>query len=164
MSHAKQEEVLSLLGRGGFSPPVRGSGGTSYDPLLDPEGAERLCELLSESLVSHGPTSLIVWDGVVDGVLGFVLARRLSLPLVRLVEEEGLLTIHGNLPSAARAVLVIDVVRAQVEIVAAEGALRSNGSELVAVAALVDPGLHADIEVDALLHITPPDTTPAGPV
>jgi len=165
MTPAKQQEVLSLLERGGFSPPVRGSKGTGYDPLLDPEGVERLCELLSEAIVSRGPTTLIVWDGVGDAVLGFVLARRLSLPLARLVNEEGLLVIRGKLPSAARVVLVTEVVRAPMEVVAAEGAVRVNGGELLAIAALVDAGSDAHLPVDALIQITPSDdVAPMGPV
>ena len=128
-----------------------------YDPLLDPEGAETLGHLLAEAVRERGANAIVVWSDATDAVLGFIVARRLGLPVVRLVDDDGLLEVHGTFPPSTQAALVTDVVHAD-HLVTAIAAVTRHGGRLVTVAALMserrsDP----PAPIAALLEIDPVD-------
>ena len=127
------DQIRSALQRGGV-PEILAA--AHYDPLLDPEGAEALGIRLADEVRGRGANTIVVWSGATDTVLGFIVARRLGLPVVRLVDDDGLLEIHGAFPPTSRAALVTDLARGD-RIVGAKAAVTRQGGQLIAVVALV---------------------------
>jgi adenine/guanine phosphoribosyltransferase-like PRPP-binding protein len=112
-----------------------------YNGLRDPSGAERLAAALAERLADSGATLVVVWEDVEDIVLGYVVGRRLGVPVLRTFNADGLVGQAGPLPRGASAVLVTDNLRDPLAPRAVRALLeRANGS-LLGVAALVDSGL-----------------------
>ena len=144
-----EAEVWSALERGGAARQVRVDERegrvelriTKYNGLLDPSGAERLVGTLAERLADRGATLVVVWEDVEDLVLGFVVGRRLGVPVLRTFNADGLVEHAGPLSRGARAILVSDCVRDQVARRAVRALLEASGSALLGVAALVDSGI-----------------------
>lgn len=144
-----EAEVWSTLQRGGAARQVRVDERegrveqriSKYNGLLDPSGAERLAGALAESLAEQGASLVVVWEDVEDLVLGFVVGRRLGVPVLRTFNADGLVGHAGPLPRGARGILVTDCVRDQVAPRAVRALLESSGGALLGVAALVDSGL-----------------------
>jgi hypothetical protein len=119
-----EAEIWSALERGGAARQVRVDERegrveqriSKYNGLLDPSGAERL-------------------------VLGFVVGRRLGVPVLRTFNADGLVGHAGPLPRGARGILVTDCVRDQVAPRAVRALLESSGGTLLGVASLVDSGV-----------------------
>ena len=147
-----QDEIVSALRRGGmFSSSAPGR----YDPLLDPGGAETLGHLLAEAARSGNANTVLVWSEAADAVLGFIVARRLGVPVVRLVDDDGLLEVHGEIVPSTRAALVTDVARRD-RVATAIAAVTRQGGELVIAGALVadrDPA--PAVPIAALVEIDP---------
>lgn len=106
-------EIANLLERCGIRPGGEGvaaaggrSGPTPFDPLADPEAADRLGGLLADRARPVDPNVVVVWEGWLDLLLGFAVARRLAVPMLRAFVSEGLIVHEGTLPDAPRAVLV----------------------------------------------------------
>ena len=148
-----ESEIHSALQRGGMSPS---SVARRYDPLLDPQGAETLAHLLAETIRERGATAVLVWGDATDAILGFIVARRLDLPVVRLVDDDGLMEVHGSFPPSPEAVLVTDVARRD-RTTTAIAAVTRQGGHLVAVAALMAERRSGPARVLALVEIDPPD-------
>jgi adenine/guanine phosphoribosyltransferase-like PRPP-binding protein len=144
-----EAEVWSALERGGAGRQVRVDERegrvelriTKYSGLLDPSGAERLAGALAERLADRGATLVVVWEDVEDLVLGFEVARRLGVPVLRTFNADGLVGHAGPLPRGARAIFVTDCVRDQVAPRAVRVLLERSGGALLGVAALVDSGI-----------------------
>lgn len=146
------DQIRSALRRGGVLDVVTTA---HYDPLLDPEGAEALGVRLADEVQGRGANAIVVWSGTTDAVLGFIVARRLGLPVVRFVDDDGLLEIHGAFPPTPRVALVTDAARDE-QIVGAKAAVTRQGGELIAVVALVGSETAVSLTpVVSLLRIDP---------
>ena len=106
-------DLAHLLERCGIRPGRQGGGaggGRSspwpFDPLADPEAADRLGGLLADRIRPLNPNVVVVWQGWLDLLLGFAVARRLAVPVLRTSVQEGLIVYDGTLPEVPRAVLV----------------------------------------------------------
>jgi hypothetical protein len=105
-------ELAQLLERCGIRPGPQGAadggrfGPWPFDPLADPEAADQLGGLLAGRTRTLNPDVVVVWEGWLDLLLGFAVARRLAVPLLRVSVQEGLIVYDGTLPAAPRAVLV----------------------------------------------------------
>ena len=132
---------------------------TKYNGLLDPTGAEALVGLLAERVAERGADLVVVWEDVEDLVLGFVLGRRLGVPVLRTFNADGLVGHAGPLPRGARAILVTDSVRDQVALRAARALLERSGGALLGVATLVDTGVS---EEPLLASLVAPRATGVG--
>jgi len=84
---------------------------------------------------------VVVWEDVEDLVLGYVVGRRLGVPVLRTFNADGLVGHAGPLPPGAKAILVTDCVRDQVASRAVGALLERAGGELLGLAALVDSGV-----------------------
>ena len=141
------EEILLVLRRGGFSvepwsPVIDGRGveprvESRYNGLLDPAGAEHLGVLLAEKARTVRPNVILVGEDVRNLVLAFVVARELGVPLVRILDEDGLVGVDGTLPARARAAVVADVFIKGELVDATQALLAQAGGELVAALSLV---------------------------
>jgi len=140
------EEIWAMLRRGGLSAEERTpAGGGAPEPVLvgryrgmvDPAGADRLGSLLAEKARAASPNVVVVGEGANDLVLGFVVARELDLPLVRVLNLEGLVGASGDLPRQPRAAFVADRVHKREFVTAVHNLLERDGGELAAVASLV---------------------------
>ena len=144
-----EAEIWSGLERGGAARQVRVDERegrveqriSKYNGLLDPSGAERLAGALAEKLGECGATLVVVWEDVEDLVLGFVVGRRLGVPVLRTFNADGLVGHAGPLPRGGRGILVTDCVRDQVAPRAVRALLESSGGTLLGVASLLDSGV-----------------------
>lgn len=140
------QEIWAMLRRGGLSAEEREpAGGGRPEPVLvgryrgmaDPAGADQLGSLLAEEARPVGANVIVVGEGANDLVLGFVVARELDLPLVRVLNLEGLVGASGELPPRPRAAFVADRVHKREFVTAVHNLLERDGGELAAVASLV---------------------------
>jgi len=106
-------ELAHLLERCGIRPGRQGVmagegrfGPWPFNPLADPRAADRLGGLLADRTRSLDPNVVVVWEGWLDLVLGFAVARRLAVPMLRASVQEGLIVYDGTLPEVPRAILV----------------------------------------------------------
>jgi adenine/guanine phosphoribosyltransferase-like PRPP-binding protein len=114
---------------------------TKYNALLDPSGAEALVGALADQVAKRGANLVVVWEDVEDLVLGFVVGRRLGVPVLRTYNADGLVGHAGPLPAGARAILVTDCVRDPVATRAVRALLERSGGTLLGAAVLVDSGI-----------------------
>jgi adenine/guanine phosphoribosyltransferase-like PRPP-binding protein len=124
-----------------------------YNGLLDPPGAEALGSALGERLGDREIGLVVVWEEVEDVVLGFVVAQRLSVPVLRTFNADGLVGHAGQVPRGARAVLITDCLRAPLAARAVRALLESVGGELVGLAALVESGLEEEPPLACLVAL-----------
>jgi adenine/guanine phosphoribosyltransferase-like PRPP-binding protein len=134
-----------MLRRGGLSaePAVSETGEVQavlvgrYHGMLDPAGADRLGVLLAELARPLDPNVVVVGEGANDVILGFIVARELGLPLVRVLNLEGLVGASGRLPPRPRAVFVADRVHKSEFASAVGNLLEREGGELAGIVSLV---------------------------
>jgi hypothetical protein len=154
------EEIWQLLERGGLRVESRTTESedagpphiAKYNGFVDPNGAERLGALLAERARALGPNVVVWWENIEDAALAFIVGRELSVPVIRVINADGLVMPTSDLPPRPRAVLVGDAfTRAQV-VVAMTALLNQQGGELAAVISLVDAGLgEVPVSVSALV-------------
>jgi hypothetical protein len=141
------EEIWAMLRRGGLSvemsAPVAGERPEPalvgrYHGMLDPAGVAELGVLLAEKARTFKPNVVVVGEGANDLILGFVVAKELELPLVRVLNLEGLVGASGTLPARPRAVFVADRVHKREFATAVSNLIEREGGELAAIVALVD--------------------------
>jgi hypothetical protein len=109
-----------------------------YNGLLDPPGAEMLAQALAARLAGRDASLVVVWEDVEDVVLGYVVGRHLSAPVLRTFNADGLVGHTGPLAEGAKAVMVTDSVRDRLAPRAVQALLERSGGSLVGAAALVD--------------------------
>lgn len=139
------EDIWETLRRGGLTVEVTqtAEGETAtrlvgrFNGLDDLAGVERLGGLLAEEVRKVNPDVIVVGEGAKDLVLGFVVARALELPLVRVMASEGLVELAGVLPKNARGAFVADKIRKAGFIYAVNDLLDREGGELAAVVSFV---------------------------
>jgi hypothetical protein len=139
-------EMRGLLEAGGMSwPEPVGEDGLSdpsalpkYNPLRDPEGAERLGKAIAERARHLDPKVIVVWEETEDAVLAHIVARELDVRAVRTWNEEGLVAHTGPLHEADRALILADAFRDVVPLRAIKAFVEQQGGEVVGVAALVE--------------------------
>lgn len=164
------EEIWVMLRRGGLSAEAQGPGAGEneggpqlvgrYHGMLDPAGADRLGVVLAEKARTVGPNVIVVGEGANDLVLGFVVARELGLPLVRVLNLEGLVGASGVLPVHPRAAFVADRVHKIEFVTAVRNLMEREGGELAAVASLVVSNVSLPV---SLLGLVPIDAGLTGP-
>ena len=138
----RSEEIWALLRRGGLSAEAAEPGPGAilvgrYHGMLDPAGADGLGVLLAAKARPVEANVVVVGEGANDLVLGFVVARELGLPLVRVLNLEGLVGASGALPARPRAVFVADRIHKSGFVTAVGNLLEREGGELAVVASLV---------------------------
>ncbi len=140
------EEIWVMLRRGGLSvemsAPAEGRPAEPalvgrYHGMLDPAGVGELGVLLAEKARAVDPNVVVVGEGANDLILGFVVARELALPLVRVLNMEGLVGASGVLPAHPRAVFVADRVHKREFATAVTTLIEREGGELAAIVSLV---------------------------
>jgi hypothetical protein len=139
------EEIWAILRRGGLSVAAAAADAKDTGPVvvgryhgvLDPANTDRLGVLLAEKARPVGANIVVVGEGANDLVLGFIVARELELPLVRVLNLEGLVGAAGTLPSHPKGVFVADRVHKKEFVTAVRNLLDREGGELAAVASLV---------------------------
>ncbi len=143
----RNEEIWAMLRRGGLTAEVPPSEAGErkaepvlvgrYHGILDPAATDRLGVLLADKARALDPGVVVVGEGANDLVLGFVVARELGLPLVRVLNLEGLVGASGALPVNPRAVFVADRVHKIAFATAVLNLVEREGGELAGVASLV---------------------------
>lgn len=141
------QEIWEMLRRGGLSAEAAAPGAGKnedepvlvgrYHGMLDPAGVDRLGVLLADKARAVHPNLVVVGEGANDLILGFVVARELSLPLVRALNLEGLVGASGAFPANPRGVFVADRVHKWEFSTAVRNLLEREGGELAAVVSLV---------------------------
>jgi hypothetical protein len=161
---ADEGDIRALLVKGGMGSlgPDDGSGDVferRYDALRDPVGAELLAALLAERAGRHEPTLVVVWDDVVSVVLGYAVAARLRVPVVRIYDHEGLIGFVGGTLEGAVAVVVADRFRDERVWRASRTLLEQHGGRLAAAVSLVDdrPAGEDSVAHDCLLALPATD-------
>lgn len=131
-----ERDAWELLARGGCEP--RGRAASKYNGLVDPAGAEELARRLVGLVGELGPTAILVWEDPEDVLLGHVVGRELSLPVVRAFDADGLVGHSAGLPDRPHAVLVSDAIRDVTVVRAARGLVEQAGGSLVGTVVLVE--------------------------
>jgi hypothetical protein len=140
------DEIWAMLRRGGLSVEMSTpAGGQQAEPalvgryhgMLDPAGVDQLGILLADKARTVDPNVVVVGEGANDLILGFVVARELELPLVRVLNLEGLVGASGAFPAHPRGVFVADRVHKPEFSTAVRNLLDREGGELAAVVSLV---------------------------
>jgi hypothetical protein len=109
------------------------------DLLGDPVATERLGASLAGRAGAFDPTIVVVWEDVLDLLLGFVVGLQLAVPVIRAYDSEGLAVCERPLPEGGRAVLVGDAFEDRSVIDAVEALLKRYQGSLVGVVAIVPP-------------------------
>lgn len=139
-----------LLGRGGSATDARAARRPAkYRGLSDPHGAEELGRALTEKIRALSPAAIVIWEEPEDVVLGHVVGRELSLPVVRAFDADGLVGHSAGLPAGARVVLVTDAVRDARVVRAARALAEQGGGSLVGTAVLIETPLLREEEAGA---------------
>lgn len=142
--------VWELLGRGGSARDAQAARlPAKYRGLSDPAGAEELAGALAEAIGGLAPQAIVIWEEPEDVVLGHIVGRELSLPVVRAFDADGLVGHSAVLPERARVVLVTDAVRDARVVRAARALAQQDGGSLVGTAVLVETALLRDGSVGA---------------
>lgn len=131
----------ALLAKGGFDISRVGMSGQAtmkYNGMLDPAGAEELVRALAQGARHLNPNLVIIWEEVEDVVLAHILARELSVNVVRAFDDDGLVGFMGSFPQGARALLVTDLVRSESPLRAVEELVSQQGGQMVGLAVLVE--------------------------
>lgn len=137
-----EERTWELLRRGGAE--RREAGATKYNGLADPAGAEELAQRLAALVRGLAPTAILIWQDPEDVLLGYVVGRELSVPVIRAYDEEGLVGHSAGLPDEPRVVLIGDAVRDSTVVRAVRALTQQRGGSLAATAVLVEtPELRA---------------------
>ncbi len=139
------EEIWAILRHGGLTVAAAGTDATDTGPVLigryhgvlDPASTDKLGALLAEKARPTGANIVVVGEGANDLVLGFVVARELGLPLVRVLNLDGLVGAAGTLPERPKAVFVADRVHKKEFVTAVRNLLDREGGELAAVVSIV---------------------------
>jgi hypothetical protein len=76
-----------------------------FDPLRDPHSTDLLAETLVASAKGN-PQAVLVPEAIGAAVLGFGVAVRLGVPVLRLFEDEGLVGVAGELRPDLRVLVV----------------------------------------------------------
>src|SRR5680860_1283498 len=89
-------DLRDVLARGGFEvdDAVADTDATTssiphYNALRDPAGGERLGRALARTVDADAVDTVLIWQAATDVALGFVVARELSVPAVRCVDNDG---------------------------------------------------------------------------
>jgi adenine/guanine phosphoribosyltransferase-like PRPP-binding protein len=164
--HVSDAEIWQLLERGGLRAEMPATNGSpdgeaaalrrvrKYNGLQDPSGAERLGVLLAERARGVRPDLVVVWEDVEDAILAFIVGRELGIPVIRVVNADGLAESTREFPPHSRAVLVGDVFTSVQTVGAVDALLDQHGGKLATVVSLVDvgtPGL--PVAVEALVAV-----------
>jgi hypothetical protein len=159
------DEIWVLLAKGGMGSAATNTDPADtlerrYDALRDPAGAEMLAAQLAAKAGRHDPTLIVVWDDVVSAVLGYAVAARLNVPVVRTYDHEGLIRYVGSGLDGAVAVIVADRSPDEQVRRATQTLLERNGGRLAAAVSLVgDAPVEGDSIVDdCLVGLVPADT------
>ena len=137
-----ERHTWELLRRGGTE--RRETGATKYNGLADPLGAEELAQRLAALVRALAPTAILVWQDPEDVLLGYVVGRELSVPVIRAYDAEGLVGHSAGLPDDPRVVLIGDAVRDSTVVRAVRALTEQRGGSLAATAVLVEtPELRA---------------------
>jgi adenine/guanine phosphoribosyltransferase-like PRPP-binding protein len=137
-----ERHTWELLRRGGAD--RQEAGATKYNGLADPPGAEELAQRLAALVRDLAPTAVVIWQDPEDVVLGFVVGRELSVPVIRAYDAEGLVGQSAGLPDEPRVVLIGDAVRDSTVVRAVRALTEQRGGSFAATAVLVEtPELRA---------------------
>ena len=126
-----------------------------YNGLLDPRGAESLGSALAEKVVDSGATLVVVWQDVEDIVLGYVVAQRLGVPVLRTFNADGLVGYAGPLPPDGRAILVTDALRDPLVPRAVRALLERSGGSLLGVLTIVETQISDGPLLASLVSLRP---------
>lgn len=118
-----------------------------------PAAVEIVGSALAEQLKAKDATAVVVRDDIDDAVLAHVVGRELGVDIIRVYEEEGLLTLAPEPAPGTRAVLLANHWDAPARLQALRLLLAHHQTSLVAVAALVSS--------DALAALSDVDTVVA---
>jgi hypothetical protein len=141
------EEIWVMLRRGGLSveTPASDAGEKALEPVLvgryhgthDPAATDKLGVLLADKARTVDANVIVVGEGGNDLVLGFVVARELGVPVVRVLNLEGLVGASGVLPAHPKAAFIADRIHKREFVIAVRNLVDREGGELVVVASLV---------------------------
>jgi len=157
------EEIWVMLRRGGLSveTPASDAGEKAVEPVLvgryhgtrDPAATDQLGVLLADKARTVDANVIVVGEGGNDLVLGFVIARELRLPVVRVLNLEGLVGASGVLPARPKGTFVADRIHKREFVTAVRNLLDREGGELAAVASLVTSNIPLPVSRLGLVSI-----------
>jgi adenine/guanine phosphoribosyltransferase-like PRPP-binding protein len=137
-----ERRAWELLAQGGVE--LQNGGATKYNGLADPAGAEELGRALATLIRDLTPSAVMVWEDPEDVLIGHIVGRELSVPVVRVFNAEGLVGHSAGLPQRPRAVLVGDAVRDQTIVRAVRALSDKRGGSLAGTVVLIEtPELRA---------------------
>ena len=124
---------------------IRDEGG--IDTAKDPRAVEVLGVEIADRLREVQPDVIVCWTGDDESVLAHVVAVRLGVPVLRGIEEMGLLTLEGARGLHRRAVLLATRWDRRNPVDSLVGLVRNQGLEPVALASLLEGTPPAESEV-----------------
>ena len=142
-------EMGELLARGGMLGSCTADGGpdeivwSSYNPALDPAGAERLATALAAEIGGVELDVVLVWEDAEELVLAHILAREFGVAVVRAYDFDGLVRYVGSFPEHPRVVLLADSFQDASTLRALNSLVAQQDGVVVATAALVPTPLLA---------------------
>jgi adenine/guanine phosphoribosyltransferase-like PRPP-binding protein len=142
-----EHQAWELLRRGGTE--QQDGSATKYNGLADPAGAEELAGRLAGLVRDLEPTVILVWEDPEDVLLGHVVGRELSLPVVRAYNAEGLVGHSAGMPDHPQVVRVADAVRDATVVRAARALAEQQGGALAGVAVLLETSELRDVGDEA---------------
>ena len=140
-----ERQLHELLARGGFevidtatARDARPTALPRYNALRDPAGAEELGRALSRVVATSDIGTVLIWQEATDVALGFVVARELSVPAVRCVDNDGLVAYEGAFGDGPGVVIVTDVLRDAESVRAMVALAEQQDKSVVGAAVLLD--------------------------
>ncbi len=111
---------------------------TKYNGMLDPTGVEHVGRALAAKARTLNPNVVIIWEDIEDIPLAHVVARELSVAVIRAFDDDGLVDFTGTFPERTRALILTDLVRPGSALHAIEGLVIQRGGEVVGLAVIVE--------------------------
>lgn len=110
--------------------------------LMDAKRAARLCKALAQKVSSEisKPIDLVVSPAMGGVIVGYEMARQLSVPGIFLERVDGEFTLRRGfeIPKGARCLMVEDIVTTGLSSREAIAAIRAHGGSVVGAACLID--------------------------
>ncbi|MDR5700924.1 hypothetical protein [Agromyces aerolatus] len=124
--------------------------GDRIDTGRDPQAVAVVGAALAERLRGLSPDALVCWEGDDESVIAHAVGVALGVPVVRAIEDMGILTLDGEAPSGARVVLLATQWGGRNPAGSLLGLLHNNALHPVALAAVLAASRDASIDLPTI--------------